>query len=300
MYKTPYDTLVCKHFSNQIDKIKVNLTEAIISGDLQYDSVNEIHYVTNRNKNIKPFSHPVTLTIPSRKDQLFIVVDTRGLTTLNEDTGIFRKTPDFEYQTVRATLMRKVWLSGNTTDLLNTGDLNLKLYSHLIAETLSRRLNLDTTTTDQIKIITAFHYICLHHENRDLNEDTLLKDAKRISRCVFAPIQEVMDIIQQLGSINDTNALCRALALQTQSVRLEKISPGIIFSMLGGIWFGANSNEQSAVALEHPPTFVAMVYMCVNNRSYRKTVLAQLAERLDKRKELTEVLVRNVNNILRG
>lgn len=300
MYELPYDTLVCRHFSNQIDKIKITLTEAIIAGDLVYDSVNEIHYVTKRNKNIKPFAHPITLTIPSRKDKLYIVVDSRGLTTYNEDTGNFRETPDFQYQTIRSVLMRRVWLSGNTTDLLNTGELSLKLYSHLIAETLGRRLNLDDGTVQQIKVIAAYHYICLHHQEKDLSEDALLKDAKRISRNVYIPIAEVMDEIQGMGDIKDTNALCSQLSLKTNNVRLEKISPGIIFSMLGGIWFGANSNEQSAVALEHPPTFVAMVYMCVENRSYRKTILAQLTDRLDKRKVLRESLTLNIRRILRS
>ena len=48
---------------------------------------------------------------------------------------------------------------------------------------------------------------------------------------------------------------------------------------MGNTWFGANAKEILAVALEHPPTWLSLVYIALKERSYKNTSLAKIALR---------------------
>lgn len=297
MFKTPYDTTVCKNFLVR-DKIKPELTSMLIAGSLHNE--NGVYFVTQEHKDVKPFTHPILLEVPSRQNDLIMVIDARGISSINQADGKLRKTTDLEYQVVRTKLMIETWLKGNTTDVLNLGDLQLKVFARLLSETLARRLNLDVNVQSTVSVISAFYYICMFSETYDFTEDDYLKYAKRISRVTHIQINEVFEMIKTYGNMRDLDSYCRALAGHGGSVRLEKMTPGLIYTMLGGVWFGSNSMEHSAVSLEHPPTFAAMVFMAVSDRSYRKTVLAQLISKVDARGELSNVFAQNVRNVIRG
>lgn len=296
MFYSPYQTTICKHY--RLDELNKQLSELIVSG--QTTVVNGIHYVTKVSPDVKPFTHPIVLNIPSRPNEHYIVVDSRGITSINENTGAFRYTPDFEYQTTRAVLTKRVWLDGNVSDLLNCGDIQIKIFSAMIADTMGRRLNLEPNVVDNVRMVAAYYFICLHDSARSTDEDTLLKDAKRISRNIGIQIEEVYEFIKTVGVMSTAESLCRGLALNSDSRRLESMTPAVLFTMLGGLWFGQNAVEQVSVALEHPPTYAAMLHMVINDRSYRKTVLVGLLDRYDRKRELSEVFNKNIRNILRG
>ena len=47
-------------------------------------------------------------------------------------------------------------------------------------------------------------------------------------------------------------------------------------------WFGSNAKEILAVALEHPPTWYAIVFSSLEERTYKNSMIARVAERFGK------------------
>lgn len=296
MFISPYDTTICAKFLIK-EKIVTQIMEKKIAGDLYAE--NDIYYVTQDNRDVKPFSHPIVVTYSNNVDKI-VVVDARGISSINERTGELRPTTEFQYQSIRAKLIKEVWMDGNPNDIMSLSDLQVSVFAKMLSATLTRRLNLDSYVELTITIIAAYYYINLFFDGIGSDEDTLLRHAKRISRSINVPIMNVMEVISEVGDMKNLDSFCRACAFHGNSVRLETLSVGVVYTMMGGMWFGANAVEQSAVALEHPPTFLAMLYMAVSDKSYRKSILAQIAEKVDRRGEESKTLIKNVNNVIRG
>lgn len=296
MFITPYQTTVCR--SHKVDDIVKELKERIIAHTLH--STNPyILFVTQQDTEVKPFTHPMLIEMD--RGEQYIVSDLRPVSRINSE-GEIVKTTDFQYMNLRCALMKEAWIEGNVQDLLNLGDYQIKVFSKLMAENLGRRMNLKIETQLRVQVLSCFYYLSLFEEHDDYDyedEDQLLRRAKRCSRISGLPIQDVMEIIDSLPNIGTMNLFTEALRERTQSVRLEKLSAGVIYTMLGGVWFGNNASEQVAVALEHPPTWCAMLYMATTNRGYRKTILGQLAQQLEKRSDLGETFTRNLNALTR-
>ncbi|MNY73681.1 hypothetical protein D3C86_2125300 [compost metagenome] len=57
---------------------------------------------------------------------------------------------------------------------------------------------------------------------------------------------------------------------------------------LGRSWFGYGAQEISAVAMEYPPVFLALVEAACNAKTWRKTYLGKVVERFSAGRAGTE------------
>jgi hypothetical protein len=48
-------------------------------------------------------------------------------------------------------------------------------------------------------------------------------------------------------------------------------------------WYGTNAKEIISVALEHPPTWAAIVFTALNERTFKNSMIYKIAERFGKR-----------------
>lgn len=291
MFPSAYETTPCKN--HRMGNIYKLLEESyMMDGLLHYAS--NIFFVTDEHKNIPQFAHPIYL--PSKN---IVVVDTRFAGRLDRTTGKVKGGSDFNFLTIRSTLMAKSWVGGNTKDLMNVGDLSVRIYSRLMAENISKRMGLDINIQNRIQIISAYFYLSLFDaEELIVDEESLLKNARRISSAVVLPADLVIEVLEEIPAMKTTAQFCDVLIARSGTVRLEKFSPSVLYAILGGIWYGSNAVETVTVSIEHPPTFVAMLYQTVNDRSYRKSIMGQIVQRVDKSGTLSGPWLRNVNALL--
>ena len=285
MFISPYQTTACRN--HRVDDVLQELTRLNLDGALRWLS-DRVYLVGDEHTQLKPFAHPLLLEDRGSGSQgTLIIGDARAVSRSSRETGELRGGSDFEYLKLRCRLMDQAWLDGRSLDLLAAGDFQVRVFARLMAENLGRRMNLSVETQRLIQILAGYYYIQLFYDEVPVDDETfVLKAAKRISRSVGIPVPEVLAVIEPAGHMPDITAFTQALVAHGGSVRLEKMKPGTIFTFLGGIWFGANPTEQVAVALEHPPTFCAMLYLAQTDRSYRKTILGQLIQRVDRRGDL--------------
>lgn len=288
MFKSPYETTVCKN--HRIADVLKDLDRLLIGGELV--TLNgRVVLLGPDHTDIKPFAHPIVKE--SRNGDPMVVVDVRSSARVSND-GNFTGGADFEYMKLRAQLMDRAWVDGNSKDLLSTGDYSVRVYARLMGENLGRRMNLSPETQVRLQIIAAYFYVLQFETDPDKDEDSELSRSKRISRSIGVPVPTVLELVAELPIMTTLSEFSEVVSKYGESVRLNKLSPGLIYTMLGGIWFGANANENVAVSLEHPPTFIAMLYMATVNRGYRKSILGQMVQRVDRRGELGETFTKHV------
>lgn len=298
MFVSPYETTVCQN--HRVRDIVEQLTSGLISGEFERLGPSaDVALVGEEHTDIKPFAHPIV--VPNRGAKATVVVDVRSSSRVDRATGKLIGGTDFEYAKLRGKLMAAAWIDGNGSDLLNAGDYAVRVYARLMGENLGRRMNLTPETQVRVQVIAAQFFLNLFRDdeaNASLSDDDRMGDAKRISRSVGLPVPDVLQIVEELPQMHNIRQFSDVVGEMGQSIRLSKLSPGLIYTMLGGIWFGANANENTAVALEHPPTFAAMLYMTTVNRSYRKSILGQLIQRVDRRGELGDVYTRHISRLV--
>ncbi|MOA32236.1 hypothetical protein D3C78_1534380 [compost metagenome] len=99
-----------------------------------------------------------------------------------------------------------------------------------------------------------------------------------VARITGVPPEFVLDVMETMGSLHSAKDLIHEMSVNSRQQRTGELQYGDLFALISTSWFGVNSRENVGVALEHLPTYIAMLYMAIAERSYRKTVITQRAE----------------------
>lgn len=299
MFLEPYQTqAVANH---RIDDVRRDLERLWIEGELARSSLGmRSLFVTDQHQEVKPFTQPIVIEADAggRDRHSIVVSDTRTVAKTHHNTGELVGGSDFTFVKMRSAIMAEMWIDGNAFDLLSISDFPLRMFAAVTSENIARRMNLDDEVMQVIKILAAYYYITLHTDDFDIDEHTLLGYGKRISRATGVPAIDIMQIVENIEPMKNITDFITRVQLVSQSERLEKLSVGMLYKMLGGVWFGPNAVEQVAVAMEYPPSWVAMVNVATQHKGFQKTILAQIARRVDRKQEhsqhLNKILMNNL------
>ena len=83
-----------------------------------------------------------------------------------------------------------------------------------------------------------------------------------------------------LGNITE---FCSTVQNVLENVRLKDFSMGMLVTLIGNSWFGVNANKILAIALEHPPTWLAVMGSAINYKGYKNTTIAKTIDKVNKR-----------------
>lgn len=278
MFLTPYQTTPCKDYN--LRNTIAELLLGKVDGKLTEPNPG-IYLATPALGSVPLFTQPITrIEMDRRMDVPEIIVDGRALLKPNGREGGWQVSnhTEMDFQLLRARVL-KLWISDgfDKQDLLRVGDFAPIVFINWVSKSLSSKLGLDPQQYLNTSIVVGYYYACLHHEELHFGEDQKMKIASQISRWTRMPVPNVLTVVDQLGYLNNIKDLVDALKAHSGSARMEQLSAGLIYALLGGSWFGSNSRETVAVALEHPPTFVAFVKAALELRSYKNAVLSKVA-----------------------
>lgn len=296
MFNSPYETTICKRHVlaeviEAIDRNIVATPDDIKKADFDGRAFRFfLGLITPKTTNIPPFGHPIILVHPVNGDQIVELrdakssieadirtyVDVRNFTRLTRDGEIeVTSKLDYEVALYRGALSAW-WAMQPTYDLLGLGNFQVTMFTRWIVEQLNRKLALPSETQLLATIITAYYYLCLFVEEDTLREEDKIKMAKQIASSTFFSVEQVLNVIEPLPLLNDIQAYTDALVNHTESIRFERFNPVLLYGILGNSWFGLNSKEMVAVAIEHPPTFIAMLYAAAKEYGYRNTIIGRV------------------------
>lgn len=291
MFKTPYDTTACSSYV--LKDIVSALQHAMVDGQLRAAQtlknntpIEGMYEVPSYVKSVPAFSHPVVF---EHFGQKLFVVDTRPFVRDGRD-GEMKVTNASEYKfMVLRGLLTKAWVEGSADDFVAMGDLPVQAFIRLVSENIVRRFGLDPMSQQIAAVITGLYYYSLFiPAGDDFGGDQLLKVASKIARVTRIPVQRVLEILEAdpdapLTKINDLASYCQELRRAVNSPRLNNFNPGLLISAVSGVWYGAAAREVVAVAMEYPPTFFAMVYSALTDRSYHGAYFSKLVAEIDRK-----------------
>lgn len=292
IYKTAYDTFVFRGFVKS--KFVHAIEQAVIQGAIQpldpcsaVIPPNEKVFAAVRIENpqvaaIPGQLHPITFTHPQTREEC-VFIDQRGPTRPadNQNVGAkpFKVYSEFEYNvnSMRALLQAK-WGEHSAERFLSCSRLPITVYSKLVAESLGRKLGLDYEQQFKFMVLAAYFYVGLHYNREQFAPQDTPRIAVLISKACGFKINDILEVIEHLPLIKDIEAFCAAAQTVINDTRVQQLTTYVLISAMGNSWFATNSSELMCVALEHPPTWMAILYAAYSERAYKNTAISNLVK----------------------
>lgn len=234
--------------------------------------------------NIPLFAHP--LLVPGTQGYTFLCADIRPFIRKDRLDSEWSVTPPIrnmtEYSVAKTRLLLNLaWVTGSAQQLQSQFTLAGSVFAGWLSELITRQYALDPRDQVALFCLSYLYYQTLFQDSSTLTDDTLQAAVIHIIKSTPAPGTLVNSLVTEMQSLplGDLNSYCEAVKSVLQNVRLEKFNAGVLVTLTGQSWFGLNAREILAVSLEHPPTWCTIVHAALQERTYRNSVLAKLAER---------------------
>ena len=204
---------------------------------------------------------------------------------------------DYNLAKSRAAL-NLAWVNEDRDTLKSSMNFSTRVFASWIADITARVHTLDFGDQTRMAILASLYYQSLFTESKagdQFSEDSIRRMSVHSIGATGAPSKEVFavaDSIKEFGGINGFAAAVRGFEpdgktpLTTpifDNVRLKNFSASDLYNSLANTWYGTKAKELISVALEHPPTWMAIIYTAMEDRSFSKSAIGQLAERYGKR-----------------
>lgn len=289
VYNTAYDTTACNNFRTA--KIVDAIQEAMIRDYIE--QVDGVAYVENSDSasgQVPAFKHALYISkhhseeirgSNEMKIKAFLAMDARAAGRFDVSSGQFKVTNSTMYRgLVTRAALTSVWLSNGANAFRSITPTAMSIFASWVAETISFRYNLDPKSKMDLMVVAAIFYVSNHTEGVEFdktNEARLLASiAGAIKITTMAEVSRIYDITKAIGSVDD---FCTKTRLVLNNVRLEEFNSGVLIHLVGSTWGGDNRVELMGVALEHPPTWISVLYEAITNKAMRNVGLSKICER---------------------
>lgn len=288
IHKTAYDTAACNGF--QTKKTLDQLLMAAADGWLQQVEGTNVRLLEGGSSQadaVPAFAHPMAY---EHHGQTLLAVDVRAFGSWNKDQHKFvtRNGVEYKVATHRGHL-NDIWLHMNPVMLRDISQLPLAIFASWVSENVAKRYALDPNEQYKLMIYSAIFYLSnfmVGFPSDRIEDQEKARMAAAIAKACRVSAKEVLDVLDEDTSMAPGKG-CPVIANAIQfcniasdiSIRMKEFNVGVLFAILGGTWFGANAKEVVAVALEHPPTWLAILVAAFNERTYKHSGITRLTER---------------------
>jgi len=294
VFKTAYDTTACK--GQALSKYNEALIRARTSGYIYPVENNKYIYAIRggrtENEVIPRFFHPIVNEVSGEP---LIYIDVRDYTKLDTTSvsGVVTNTDGYQAELLRAQLQEQ-WIAGNFSGLRNLR-LPSMVFPTWISENISKQLNLDPGAQAKLTILASIYYFSLFNDwdSANVGDKTLM--TAMVAKATNIKPMVVQEVVSDISYIGDVNDFCDAVKEHVKNVRLNNLNASTLYTIMKGSWYGNNAPELVAVALEHPPTFITLIWQAATSRMYYHAPLTKILERNSFKNE-----VRNFTIAVRG
>jgi len=304
-YKTTFGSLI------SVTKIREQLVRYLsINNILSYEYVStsdvKLAFITGYNadeKEIAILDHPMVVT--NVYNITYVVVDVRkyisSVDEKPENLGDVAKDKNsLEFLALRAGLIRD----------FASEDLSLhrgiyKNISSALASIVTTAVNniviLDPVEKANVEIAITYYANAMTVPEDDL-KDMLSSIKARTAKSSYSlkmTNKMVDNTIKQLPEdIVNVESLITCIKAVLSEGKRELINVDVLVNMLANSWYGPGNGETVIMSLENIPTLMALVYVNISNKSYKRT---QVATILDKNKRMVglNVIEKHLDNYIK-
>ena len=289
-FKTSYDTTIGKIFNQ--NKLEFPLKEALVSGMLpnrnlgveQIDQKKAVFVLggSPNEINVPSFIHPYL--IENFKGIDYLVTDLRLFRTKSDEfmsdrefeASVKNKT---EYSLVKSrAALNLLWLSPEIKRLRARFVFAGSVFAAWLSQAISRAYALDFQDQLRIMAVSIYYYFSLFTENKRLEGDELELAVIHTIKATKFPSVEVYKLFENIEQIDGIESYCEEVKKAIENVRLKDFNLAMLLTLIRNSWYGTNSKELLSVALEHPPTWISIVFATMTERTYRSSSLYKLIE----------------------
>lgn len=297
MYNSPYETSVGRQHdvgeivtAVEIMKNNGSLVSGIVDGN------RDIYAIITQTANvgddgidyaagIQLLPHPITVKGKLDK-RIFTVVDlrsySRALTATTDNRIVFPITGAIPFNLMRARLQQK-WILRGPTGLDEIKRYPMNIFSGWVTGLIDRKLTIsDDEAYRRCRVITALwfesQFIPTTPNRKQLTGQEIADTALYIKDVTGVDYEIALNTVEAVGSYIPTiDDFLNALHTFGGSIRYKQLSKPIFLTLMVTSWFGtALVREVVGVGLEYPPTFIAMVWAALTERTYRETPIGRL------------------------
>ena len=193
-----------------------------------------------------------------------------------------RNTTEYDFAKSRAVL-NLVWIAEGAGSIKNDLRFCEVVYAAWLSQVISRAFALDFKDQTIVSIMASLFYQSLFGDIDSLSEEDKHKLTVHTMETTKAPSDLVKEVVNKIKPFKDIHDWCEQLNTVLENVRFTKFNAAVLLNAISTSWYGQNAKEILAVSLEHPPTWCAMVYTALKQRTYKNSMVYQVAERMGKR-----------------
>lgn len=312
IFKTSYDTTIGKleNTKNIASKIEeAFIRDMIYEKNLNYDiSPNyKLCFIDGSDTSeeaIPQIVHPLLITHTTNKgNNSYLCTDIRLFVNPRqfEADNIRPKVKNFgEFNiAVDKALLTLMWLDENIDIMKNDMNFAGNVYATWITDLISKRFALGGRDQLCLTVLAYLYYQSLFTINPKItDEDKEVAYIKLVSQLKIP--KEIIEYVFNKGEMffTNINSFCEIVKDTLENVRLKDFNVGILATLVGMSWFGVNAGKILTVALEHPPTWIAMVGNIYSYKGYKNTNICKTIEKVNK-KGYGEEFISSYRNLLK-
>lgn len=269
------------------EKLKI---KPFTEGDVTLNPV-LLYGLSDTEKVVTPFNHPLISTMNK-----WIGLDLRNFVKASQDATSYEIRNESEYHlAITRFILSGLWYTGKQSSLYSL-ELAHFAFSSWLSDNLASKFGLDLGDKLKLRILANIYYSRLfsdYHEEDELNKLLIRSKNDGIIPELF---KEVYEQITTLDTIDD---FCKACYSVTGNIRLKNLDYIVLVNIIGTNWVGANGKEMILLSLEHPPTWISLVYAAITQRSFKRNFVTTVVERVSKRGKDSD-FVKQLEGIVRN
>lgn len=297
IYNTPYDTTMGRvvptdPIAHQVKvcMVKESVDQTTLSVKIRNRGFNQTFksfFITglySSEEEIPFFSHP--LLIPNKGtnycvSDMRLFVNAKGANKSNIE-GFAKNKVEYNFAKAR-NILTLAWISGDIGQIKNSLRFAREVFASFIAQTVSRAYYLDPGDQQKIQILANYFYNLLFLETEVADESTYFGWVSHTIENTKATSKQVEEVFAQVKNMSNLENFCKTINSVCNNPRLNDFNHLALLTLVRNTWFGTNAKDIIQVSLEHPPTWVSMVYTALTERTFKQSQLTKVAEFANKR-----------------
>lgn len=141
-----------------------------------------------------------------------------------------------------------------------------------------------------VEIVLAY-YVNVLLTNSDVSDMKPVIKARILSSKLSIPltnkaIDNIVDILDP--EFRDINSLMNNIKLALPEEKAKLINTSVIVNGMSSMWYGPGGSEAMVMSVEHLPTWIALMYVNINDNTFKRSRLAMMLEKHNKNIKNTE------------
>jgi len=239
---------------------------------------------------IKLFTHPISIF--NSDGSGYLCTDLRLYIRKNPDLkhieNSIKNITEFNFAKTRA-ILNLLWLTSDRDNIKISMSFASIVYSFWLSDVISKAFALDYNDKLTISVAASYFYQSLFIDG-DITDDIRERMVVHTIKTTGVSADKVFSILDSMRDVETIDDFAIELPNIVENIRLKGFNLTGLLTIVKNSWYGLNAKEVLAVALEFPPTWIALVFTALQEKTFRNSVIAKLSEQLGARNRADEFI----------